>query len=473
MESKVSPLSLAPAFAVLLGICVSFFVHDCGYSATVSVTASVFSVSAWVLCGSSRLVKNWISLCLFTIFFVILFSCVSLYRINIKTVFPDTVDCQGTVLSVRPWGKNCALLISTDYGRVTVYTNCNAAPASGAKIRLKAAVFDFKKAEKPGAFDEEKYWEAKGAKKKCTVLKLESIGAPNLFYRWRNFLDKRIKERLPEKSAQYMAAITLGEKSRELAELHRKSGTSHLLAVSGFHVAILAGIGYVLFRKNRYRIVVISLLVWFYVFLSGCAPGAMRAAFMLQFALLSIPAGAPVSSFNSVSLAGVLLLLINPYSYYDIGFRLSLLASLFITSTVQNFGIISAALVSMLVWFVTAAQSAFNFQKIAAAGLFMNILAVPVFSLLFPLLAVCSLPALFGLPFGEIFAIVGEYLLEVWEIFARIFTEFVPWQFAWSPVMTAVSAFLFFFFAAEISGYGKNMRVFIASTASLVLVLLA
>ena len=470
-DGIVCPLSSAPAFAVFLGICGAFFADGAGCSFCVSLFAAVFLSAAWILCGSRRLLENWLSLFALALFFVLIVSSVSLYRIHLKPEMPDTLNCTGIVRSVRAWGeKRCAVLISTEYGRVAAYTDVEHAPETGAEVRLEAAVFDFRKAAKQGGFDEEKFWKGKGAAKKCTLFKLETAGRPNAFYRMRNALDRRIKERLPERCAQYMAAITLGERSRELSALHVKSGTSHLLAVSGFHVGILAGIGYFIFRRKKYRIFGISLLVWTYVLLSGCAPGALRAAFMLQFALLSLCAGAPVSPFNSVSLAGIILLLIKPFSYYDAGFRLSVLSALFITSCAGNYGFVSASLVSMLVWFVTAAQSAFSFRQIPAAGLFMNVFAVPVFALLFPLLAICSLPALFGFPFGGHIAGFCEYLLEGWEIFADVISGAVPWTFRHSAVMNAVSAFLFFFFAADVSGYGKNMRLFIACASATILV---
>ncbi|MDO4953288.1 MAG: ComEC/Rec2 family competence protein [Synergistaceae bacterium] len=470
-ESKVCPLSLTPAFAVLLGICGALFADGAGCSFCVSLFSGVFVSAAWILCGSSRLLKNWLPLFALAIFFVLIFSALSFYRIHLKTEMPDTLNCSGVVRSVRPWGeKRCALLISTEYGKIAAYSAKEKAPETGSKVRIEAIVFDFRKAAKKGGFDEEKFWKSKGAAKKCTLLKLKTTGSPNIFYRMRNFLDRRIKEMLPEKCAQYVAAITLGERSRELSLLHANSGTSHLLAVSGFHVGILAGIGYFIFRRKKYRIFGISLLVWGYVLLSGCAPGALRAAFMLQFALLSLCVGAPVSSFNSVALAGIILLLINPFNYYDIGFRLSVLSALFITSCAGNFGFVSASLVSMLVWFVTAAQTAFSFKRVPAAGLFMNVIAVPVFALLFPVLAICSLPAVFGLPFGGKLAALCEYLLEGWEIFARIISDAVPWSFSHSLIMNAVSAFIFFFFAADVSGYGKNMRLFIACASAAILV---
>lgn len=472
MENKVSPLSRAPAFAVLLGLCSTLFAGSLGCSIYVSLFVSLFVCMGWILFGTQQSVKYWRSVFVLALIFTLLFSFVSLLRINKKYNFPSTIDCFATVTQKRSWGeKNCALLISSDYAKVVTYMPNNEDIQPGTKLHINAATFDFKKASQKGAFDEEYFWKAKGAKKKAVLLKFEKIGEPKGFYRWRNFLEKRIKERLPQRCADYMLAITLGEKSRELSKLHQSSGTSHLLAVSGFHVGILAAAIYIFLRRSKHRIWLTSIIVWGYVFLSGCAPGAIRAAFMLQLALLSLCIGTPISSFNSVSVAGIVLLLFNPYSFFDLGFRLSMLAALFITSCSGSYGMITASLISMLVWFVTAAQSAFSFKQLPMAGLFMNIIAVPVFGLLFPLLICCSIPALMGLPFGNFLSGFSEYLLEGWELFARLATSFIPQKIGYSTVMTAVSAFLFFYFAAMASGYPKNKRIFIAIFSSIFLVL--
>ena len=99
-DGTVCPLSSAPAFAVFLGICGAFFADGAGCSFCVSLSAAVFLSAAWILCGSRRLLENWLSLFALALFFVLIVSSVSLYRIHLKPEMPGTLNCTGVVRSV-------------------------------------------------------------------------------------------------------------------------------------------------------------------------------------------------------------------------------------------------------------------------------------------------------------------------------------------------------------------------------------
>ena len=123
---------------------------------------------------------------------------------------------------------------------------------------------------------------------------------------------------------------------------------------------------------------------------------------MLQIFLLGLAVGRPSNGFNSVSAAGVLLLIWNPWYLFDVGWQLSMSAALFISaaaSLAKNTWR-SAAAVSMLVWLVTAPIVAYYFDKLPLAGLFVNVLAVPLFSMIFPAVLICSAPLLLGFVLG-------------------------------------------------------------------------
>ena len=124
-----------------------------------------------------------------------------------------------------------------------------------------------------------------------------------------------------------MLALTVGVRDKELTALHRSAGTVHLLAVSGFHVGIIVSFFSLFFRRGKLKLLPLSLLMWFYIVLAGLPPGGIRAALMVQIYLLGLWAGKPSSSFNSVSTAGIILLLFNPWTFYDVGWRLSMLAA--------------------------------------------------------------------------------------------------------------------------------------------------
>jgi competence protein ComEC len=134
-----------------------------------------------------------------------------------------------------------------------------------------------------------------------------------------------------------LQAMTVGERLSEaddaetfLDEL-RTTGTVHLLSVSGLHVGfVMAGLGLLLrmLRVGRgWRDLVVIGAVGFYILMTGMATPVLRAGIMLSIYLLSERLGAPDDPVNRLSLAALVLLVINPYNLFECGFQLSFAAT--------------------------------------------------------------------------------------------------------------------------------------------------
>lgn len=448
------PLSYAPAFVVLLGLAFSLYASYSGFSPLTSAVISVLIASSWIFIGTFVPTDGW-----FTTFVLILLMTfgISLWlsnRISFEPQIPSTIETEGKVVRNSQWGRRRVLLISTGYGKMAAYTHPSSAPQEGSKVILRGATFDFKRSDRKGSFDEYLYWRSKGAAKKIIPLELHVTAPPQGIYRWRNFLERKISEDLPELMSGYMFALTLGIRDKKLAEKHRDAGTVHLLAVSGFHVGILAAMAGLFLKRGRLRIVLISLLVWSYVSLAGFPSGGVRAAIMLQVYLLGLFLGKPSSPFNSVSAAGIIMLLFNPWTFHDIGWRLSMLAALSLSASAGIFkdNIARVLAGSTVIWFVTSPLIAFAFGKVPIVGLVINIVAIPLFALIFPFVFLCSLPAFLGLPFSWEIAYVCEYFLESWDIFSGKLVEIMPWNVGLTVPLLLFSMVLFFAAASYASG---------------------
>lgn len=109
----------------------------------------------------------------------------------------------------------------------------------------------------------------------------------------------------------------------------RKAGLSHILAVSGFQVALLLGASQVITNsfslKTRFNTGLIILV--FYVALTGFQPSALRAGMMGVGALVGLLTDRRVRPLGSLLLAGTLLLIWNPLWLWHLGFQLSFLAT--------------------------------------------------------------------------------------------------------------------------------------------------
>lgn len=104
----------------------------------------------------------------------------------------------------------------------------------------------------------------------------------------------------------------------------KRVGMSHMVVVSGMHLAFLAGLLNLLLGRNRRLTALVSIpIIVFFVLMIGCTPSAVRAAVMLILLELAPLLGREGDTPTSLMLALFLLLVHNPYACADIGLQLS------------------------------------------------------------------------------------------------------------------------------------------------------
>lgn len=188
-------------------------------------------------------------------------------------------------------------------------------------------------------------------------------------------------------------ALTLGWKAdidRDTRAHYRNAGLAHLLAVSGLHVGLLAGIVGVLFwwtgRERKGRIVRGSMqlaTVWLFAMITGMAPSTMRAALMFSLFIVNDMLARRVVTFNLLALAAIVMLLADPLLIYNVGWQLSfsavagiLLAQPAIQAFRTPFG--QAAAVSVAATLATMPVVVATFHRLPLYFLIANVIVVPV-----------------------------------------------------------------------------------------------
>lgn len=143
---------------------------------------------------------------------------------------------------------------------------------------------------------------------------------------------------LSEKERSVLQTVTFGYKQElawETRQQFSMTGVAHILAVSGFHVAIVCSfLSWLLFFLpasgwgNRIRYIVTILFLWIFVILTGLSPSAVRAGIMLSLYLTGKQLRRRADGYNTWAAAAFLMLVYNPWYLFDIGFQLSYLAVL-------------------------------------------------------------------------------------------------------------------------------------------------
>ncbi|HEX3735180.1 MAG TPA: ComEC/Rec2 family competence protein [Solirubrobacterales bacterium] len=204
---------------------------------------------------------------------------------------------------------------------------------------------------------------------------------------------------MPSREAELARGFVLGEDEgidARTTEDFRRSGLSHLLAVSGENVTLLALLATALFGAFgiplRERLLWIIGLIAVYVPLAGAGPSIQRAAVMGAAGLLATLAGRRSSRLFALALALGVTLAVDPGVAADVGWQLSfaavvgifLLAAPIRTAIAARIGsrgwrraLAEGAAVTIAATLATAPLIAFHFETLSTTTLFANLAAMP------------------------------------------------------------------------------------------------
>lgn len=193
-----------------------------------------------------------------------------------------------------------------------------------------------------------------------------------------------------------IAAMTLGHKSYisdETRDAYSIAGVSHVLALSGMHLSVIYILLSFLFLNNRrfalLRETLLVSAIWVYVFLVGMSPSVVRSALMITvYSIVSLTGRDPMS-LNVLAFAAMLMLVVNPFCLYDVGFQLSYVSVAAILIVNRSIGsgimlkfkqrsfvvrwLLGVAIMSCAAQLATAPLVAYYFGRLPVYFLFTNV----------------------------------------------------------------------------------------------------
>ena len=334
---------------------------------------------------------------------------------------------EGTVTDIREWGRVYAAVIDTDSrGKYAAFLHF-AEFMKGARVKFDGATRGFRQKRNDSDFDEARYWRGRGVKGIMTLHKPEELPGKFSMSLLRGKLSRKLAIYTPDRTSRYLRAAWAGERDKPLYEFHTRCGTVHILAVSGFHVGVVMMIA--VFFLGR-RTLILTVILWTYILLTGAAPSAMRAGLMLQIYLCAKLWKRPYNGVNSVCCAGVILLLWSPFLFWDIGWRLSVMSALVISAMIDA-GYPWLA-ISPAVGLVTFPQVAYTFGGVPVVGLLLNLFAPLYFSFAFTIASFGAVMRLVNFPLSRYFMMTVEGIFILWEKAAGACLSLVPYIVSWN-----------------------------------------
>ena len=272
-------------------------------------------------------------------------------------------------------------------------------------------------------------------------------------YRIKEIALDRVYRLFPDPEASLLAGVLLGVDTgltRSLQNAFKDTGTAHIIAISGFNIAIIAAVFVALFSRwlgPRLGGLLAMLGVGFYTLLVGAEASVVRAALMGLLGFFAWQVGRRNLGINTLAVVALLMLAVNPLLLWDVGFQLSFLATLGLILYAEPLTALAARLLTALrtpadtlrqvlpplsnfVLLTIAAQiatlpiMAYHFKRISLVSLIANPLILPAQPAVMIVGGIAVLLSLFFFPLGQLAAWLAwpfvEYTIRLVELFDRI-----------------------------------------------------
>ena len=354
----------------------------------------------------------------------------------------------------------------------------------GDYVRFRARLRTPHNFNNPGSFDYEKYLHFRNILVRGSindsagiVVMRENQGNPykETLERFRGKVRRLIRENAPTPAGEIIQAMILGEKREipeDVRETFNRTGISHIIAISGFHIGIIAFLStyiirlmmqpfpYLLLRFNAIKVSILGALipVLIYAFVAGLGITVIRATIMAITFMVAILLGRERNLYNTLALAAFIILVFSPYSLFDVSFQLSFVAVtaiLFITPRLgllipkdkqprKDFSLSRKAVRNSLLFMMvslsailgTAPLVAFYFNRISPLALPANIIVVPLLGLIaLPLGMVVILTAPLSTALSVVLIKVSSFFVHVAVLVTDFFAS-LPGSSLWISTPT-------------------------------------
>lgn len=266
-------------------------------------------------------------------------------------------------------------------------------------VKGKLETFDFPR--NPGGFNEKLYMQTKRIDYKMFAEILSKGKIVNSFDSYIYKLHKKIKNMyetiLPLKEASVLEAMLLGDKQNldtSVKETYRKSGISHILAISGLHISIISALLWLILdtlklNKRVSSTIILTVLIVYCIF-TGNSVSTTRAVIMIGIVLFGNIIYYQSDIYTSIATAAFVLLIYQPLYLYDVGFQLSfgaVISIIVLSPVLERIYFIPKTIRLYLISTLAASLGtypiiAYHFNTISVIGIVVNLLVLPLVSIL-------------------------------------------------------------------------------------------
>lgn len=212
-----------------------------------------------------------------------------------------------------------------------------------------------------------------------------------------NFVEKAkdylIKRAYNSQNNEYLLMLVLGDKaliSTDTYNTYQNNGTSHLLAVSGSHITVILLVLSFFLKKLKEvpKLIIISLILLFFAFVTNNAPAVNRAIYFFIINRINKIGNLKLSNIQVLFITAFLLLLLDPFTIYDLGFIYSFCISfgiMYYSDKLNGNLFIATLKVSIIAFLFSLPISSYINFELNISSILINLIFVPWISyIVFP-----------------------------------------------------------------------------------------
>ncbi|WP_182384405.1 DNA internalization-related competence protein ComEC/Rec2 [Eubacterium ventriosum] len=373
----------------------------------------------------------------------------------------NTVIVQGKIYKIEntAFGTNIYLKgVEVENGEKSVsvkriFVNTEKIPnvKIGNIIKVRGKLRQFEEAANKGNFDSRKYYLSLGFYGKIEAGTIEIInsdysGIRQGLYELRMEIIERLEKLCSDNNGIFsiinnkngiIGAIILGDKTdidSDIKELYSVSGIAHILAISGLHISFIGMAIYRLLRR-RFRFLfsaAVSIpVVLSFGIMSGFGISTIRAIIMFILKIIGEVLGRKYDAITAISLAGLVLLVQNPFVVCNSGFQMSfgaIIAIVLILPIVEEIlntdnKIIKVISANFTISLVMNPILAWNYYELPTFSFLLNIVVVPLMSVVIvsSIAGIFCSCIMFG--FGKVVIFPGCGILELYTFLCNIINK--------------------------------------------------
>lgn len=373
----------------------------------------------------------------------------------------NTVIVQGKIYKIEntAFGTNIYLKgVEVENGEKSVsvkriFVNTEKIPnvKIGNIIKVRGKLRQFEEAANKGNFDSRKYYLSLGFYGKIEAGTIEIInsdysGIRQGLYELRMEIIERLEKLCSDNNGIFsiinnkngiIGAIILGDKTdldSDIKELYSVSGIAHILAISGLHISFIGMAIYRLLRR-RFRFLfsaAVSIpVVLSFGIMSGFGISTIRAIIMFILKIIGEVLGRKYDAITAISLAGLVLLVQNPFVVCNSGFQMSfgaIIAIVLILPIVEEIlntdnKIIKVISANFTISLVMNPILAWNYYELPTFSFLLNIVVVPLMSVVIvsSIVGIFCSCIMFG--FGKAVIFPGCGILELYTFLCNVINK--------------------------------------------------